>query len=173
MQREDLWAWIVEQYGNLASVIGLGLTLYVMWSLRRIRQATEAAIQYAVGRVRSQWVLYEVIGLHQRLRELVSFIGQRNWSRSLDRCYEARNHLSFLLDQPELSGPERLRLATVGSDLATVANKLEKISRSTAKKRLPDLTSTQKVQLDNIIQFAGRLEARLKHQALEAIHGRE
>lgn len=168
----SFWDLIGAHYGNVASVVGLALTFYVMWKLGRIRTETQIAVQFAIQKIRLQWVQYEVIALHQRLRELVLSVERRDWPRALDRCSESRNHISFLRDQNQLLSEERIRLATLSVDMATVLQKLEQVHRSKAKAKPPDLTSAQKRQLSDIIEFVSRIESRLKDLALETVHGK-
>lgn len=53
MNWETALTFLKIEYGNIASVVGLMLTLLAIWNIQRVRRATARAVARALDRVQA------------------------------------------------------------------------------------------------------------------------
>src|SRR5262245_27838930 len=104
-------SWLRHEYGNLAGVAGLVLTLVTLWYVRRVRTAVQDAVRDTLARIRLQHLFDAVVEFHRLVREVREASRTRSWERAIDRCEMAISLLNRILGHPRLLPDEKRRAA--------------------------------------------------------------
>src|SRR4051794_22127883 len=118
-----MWlSYLKEHYGDVASVVGLILTIVgfvvTIWNVRKAKLAAEEARQAAreaVSRIGSQILANEIGTMLELVRQTDAACRERNWTNAIYRCDEARIRLVLLIVSPELQSSERDRLRSAST----------------------------------------------------------
>ena len=106
-------AYLVEHYGDIASVVGLLVTfvgfVVTIWNVRKAKKAAEEARQAAreaVARVGTQILVNEIGIALELVRQTDAACREANWSGAIFRCDDSRARLAQLLEDRGLEGTE-------------------------------------------------------------------
>lgn len=171
----DGWSW-GREYGNVASVVGVALTIagfIVTWiKQRRLRDATEAAQREAreiiqgFGERLALADFAHVSTLAQDLRQLVK---HKSWDRAADRAERLRNLLGNMVLSKRLTGEEQEFLGASADDIHMVLRWIEKQQEQTNGRVGPQMMA----RLDDLILRLNEIDGRLKNAHFEEVsHGR-
>jgi hypothetical protein len=79
-------AWLAEQYGNLASVLGLVISIVILIVAARTQAKVEGARKQLLAKVDHAEASWSAASVETSLAELVAFCDARNWAFAIDRC---------------------------------------------------------------------------------------
>jgi hypothetical protein len=164
-------AYFKEHYGDLASVVGLLVTmvgfLATIRNVRKARRAAEEARQaarLAVARLNSQLLANELGAALERVRETDAAIRECNWDGAVYRCDEARFRLASLLENHELREAERELIRVAFDDFGMILPDLQKLRNDVGSKAAgPRLAK----RLHKIIEALSRTKGRLQSSVME------
>ncbi len=173
----------VDRYANhagvlglLVSVIGFGLTVWTVFETLKVSTKAQREIKQAVSEARAE--TREFLGkIRIRLMEDTSdqayafavdaryAIRIGSWLRAAEKCYDARQFASRLLNFRDLLDIERDSIGTVVEDLKiTIAF----IERNRLKEGAPAGMPDDKIQpVDSLIDELEKVRSRLQMQILE------
>ena len=155
--------YLTDHYGDLASVAGLAISIGGFLVTIVIGWTTQRAVREGLARITSQVAMNEVGAVLQVLRVLDSACRDRLWASAMERCDEARTHLSRLSESPRLTITEQARLKEAPNHLRSLMTAVQRLRRSTPR----DLASTHLNRLHEIITALSTTLGRLQNQALE------
>ena len=165
------WALLKAHYGNLASVLGLVVSVvgfsFTLWQVRKTRTASEKAqamAREAIERVSSRLFFNQIAVALRLAEEVASFCQATQWHRAFDRCEQLRVALAGVVDDPMLLGNESLGLIKSIDDVALIMQELERINQG---KRSPAVSHGKMEILNRIVISLSRIEARIRRAALE------
>lgn len=166
-----LTRYVIEHYGDIASVVGLLISLIgfviTLWNLRKTRRAAEEARQAAreaVQRTGAHLLTHEVGTSLQLVREIDVACRERNWTNATHRCGEARIRLAPRLADSGLDSEEREVIHRAIDDIWIILNELQRIQQAPNPR---DLATRSAKRLHELITALGRIKGRLQSQALE------
>jgi hypothetical protein len=117
--------WIAAQYGNLASVLGLLISIAVLVVAARTQAKVEAARTELLAKVDSAEASWSAANVETSLAELVAFCDAKNWAFAIDRCSAVLRALHSLKTSSVLA---LLHVAAIGrriDDLMEIQNAIE------------------------------------------------
>jgi hypothetical protein len=167
-----MWlSYLNEHYGDVASVVGLILTLVgfvvTIWNVRKAKQAAEGARQAAreaVSRIGSQILANEIGTTLELVRQTDATCRERNWSSAMYRCDEARIRLVPLIESPELRSTERDNLHAAFENFGEMLVVLQALLDMNESKKAPPRIAKQ---LHKILEDLGQIKSRLQTRTLE------
>ena len=162
-------------YGNLASIVGLILTLigfvFTAWKIIQTRRSAEEATRIAKGAITqiSTRLFSNQIADGVRLAsELRNACRMEQWERAIDRCEQLRLLLASVVEDSNIRLGESNYISEAIDDLGLILRRLEEITRGG---RATSLTPNMQKVLDTLTITLGRLNGRLKNSALEIDDG--
>lgn len=167
-----LVSYLKEHYGDLASVIALVITLVGFFiTIRNTKKAKEEAeeakraAREMAQRIGGYLLINEVTSCLQFVRAADSACRERRWSEALDRCDDARTHLSRLRENPGLQEAEVDALDTMTKQISKLIQSIQRSRKSDPPRDL----SPQKMQdLHEMVIMIGRIQGRLQTRVMEA-----
>ncbi len=157
-------SWFLDQYGNLASVMGLVLslvTLVVAWSARaRIRTAEE----HVLNKVKTLFYHGVLSDSVQFLKSSFEFCRRCEWDWALDRSRQSRESLGKVLSSGLLQPYQERILLELRNDLASFEGKLLR-KKSNKNRDLQLLTALERTLTDLV-----KIESALFQSAMGATH---
>jgi hypothetical protein len=161
-----------QEYGNLASVLGLILTVFgfglTLWSIR----AARAAAREAIRRIGSQLLEGDITRAIRHLQQVRASARDRKWRRSIDYCDEVRECLAGLVGHPRLTANDRQFLSASIDNLGQLVQTMYAMSRRPRRGQgLPRLDETKYRLLDEMIDRLGNVQGSLRATVLETPHG--
>ena len=158
-------SYIADHYGDIASVVGLLVSLVgfiiTIWNVRRTRKAAEEA----VFRFRSILLADDLAATLHLLEEIESDCRERRWAIAELHAGQARTRLSGFIDHPEISLIERPSLLELIRDLLETRQELRRIVVS--KAATPKLDPMVPERLHQGIVFLSRLKMRQQSKSAE------
>ncbi len=161
---QQVGQFLSDQYGNLASVIGLFVAGVAAWKASGAKRAAEEAKRETWRSARhaiSQFLTTEIARAHRYAQELLSAINASDWSTALNRCAELRSILAGLPESPSIQPEERDQIAVALDDLHIVE---ERIYSMRANQRKLKPVAYQKVAV--FVELTARIEGRLRNLPL-------
>lgn len=165
------WSAIQAHYGNIASVLGLVVSIVgFLFTLRQVRKSRTAAekaqvmAREAVERVSSRLFFTQVTTAIRLVHELRTFCRGKDWRRALDRCEDLRIGLAILVDDSKLRDVERETITTALDDILLMMKLVEGIHQ---EKRSPLVPPRMLANLDEVMVSLTRIDTRLKASLLE------
>lgn len=165
------WIWIKEEYGNIASALGLVVSIVgfivTVYKVRKVRKAAEKAQEItreALNRVGQQLFFTQIIAAVRIGQEIGSFCRLKQWGKAFDRCEQLRILLANQVEDSRLKDSERLFIASAIDDLSLIVRKLEEIERQEGILELPP---REMESLDKIVISLSRIDGRLRNKMLE------
>ncbi len=175
--QESLLSWepLLSTYGDLASIVGLILTLagftFTLWKIKQTRRAAEEATRIAQGAIAqvSTRLFSDQIADGVRLAfELKNTCRMEQWERAIDRCEQLRLLLASVVEDSNIKLDESNYISASIDDLGLILRRLEEITRGG---RATSLSPKMREALDTLTITLGRLDGRLKNAALEIDNG--
>jgi uncharacterized protein involved in tolerance to divalent cations len=171
-QRGSMWrTYLLEHYGDLASVVGLVITIGgFVATIRRVRKAIVAAeeakqaAREAVQRIKLQVLTTEIAACLQRLRSVDSACRDRDWKEALVHCDEARTLISTFRDHHGLSEEEKQSLVVIVDQLGKLIPHIQSLRSKHPEK---DLTPRRAEEVHTMITTLARLLGRHQTESLE------
>ena len=165
----------LSTYGDLASVVGLILTLvgfaFTLWKIIQTRRATEEAIRIAKGaiaQVSTRLFSNQIADGIRLSSELRNTCRMRQWERAIDRCEQLRRLLASVVEDSNIRPDEGDDISVAIDDLGLILRRLEEITRGG---RATSLSPNMREALDTLTITLERLDGRLKNAALEIDNG--
>lgn len=162
------WTLIKEEYGNIASTIGLVVStlgfIYTIYQVRKTRQAAEKA-QEILNRAGHQIVFTQIFTALTMGREIGNYCRSQEWNRAIDRCEQLRILLANHVKDTRLEPDERDHITSHIDELSLIIRRLGKIAR---KEEPPDFSQRAMESLDKIIISLSQIDGRLRTEMLEA-----
>lgn len=169
------WPFISAQYGNIASVLGLVISVagffLTLREVRRARTASEQAQEIAreaLNRVSFRLFFTQLASSVRLVQELREACRQKQWARAIDRCEQLRVILAELVENQRLDSKERDFIVLAIDDLSLIIRQVEDIEHG---KKLPPLPGRMMDALGKIATSLSRINGRLTNQTLEVQHG--
>jgi hypothetical protein len=164
----DFWQFCSE-YGNVASIIGLAITLAgfaVTWiGIKRATDNARRQIAETLGRIAFQTLAADIDRVIRYIGMARSFGRGGLWHTALDKLNEATLALRQLSGNPHQSPAEKSAIELAVQDLIGVARLVEKDKlRKDATPRFADKTVAA---LDAVVESLGRIQSRLANVTLE------
>jgi len=166
-----LLPYFKEHYGDIASVVGLVITLVgfiaTIINVRKAKRAAEDARQAAreaVARIGSQLLVNEIGTSLQLVREVDAACRERNWMLATFRSDEARTRLATLLDNRRLSETELGAMGSILDEFGAILSDIQKLQAASESKPIAQRLA---IRLHKIITTLGRIKGRLQSETLE------
>jgi hypothetical protein len=121
--------WLGEQYGNIASVVGLLISLVTLLVAARTQQKIAEAKNQVISQVGRMEALWSASSAELHLAEIMAFCDGKNWILAADRCRSAIKALNQLRVHDILSAADLQALARGVDDLGAVLTAIEAKSR--------------------------------------------
>ena len=175
--QESLLVWepLLTAYGNLASIVGLILTImgfaFTAWKIIQTRRSAEEATRIAKGAIAqiSTRLFSNQIADGVRLAsELKNTCRMEQWERAIDRCEQLRLLLASVVEDRNIRPDESNYISVAIDDLGLILRRLEGMTREGSA---TSLTPNMQKVLDTLTITLGRLDGRLKNAALEIDNG--
>ena len=163
--------YLLDHYGDLASVVGLLVTLGgFAATIKKVRQAQKAAedaktaAQEALIRIKAQVLVDEVAQCLQFARTIDRSCRAHQWDDAVEACDEVRTLLAKISEHEVIKIDEKESINTFVDQFGSLIEYLVQIKKDT-----PDanVTKPKSRQLHALITFLGRLQGRLRTQSLE------
>jgi len=172
VQEESVdWSFIENHYGNIASVLGLivsvlgfSFTLYQVRKSRTAAERAQAMAQEAIDRVSSRLFFTQITIAVRLVQEVRSYCRAKDWHRAVDRCEQLRIVLAGVVDDSKLRGEERNTVTKAIDDLLLIMGHLDGIGQ---EERSPTVPTRMMKALDRIVISLTRIDGRLRAVALE------
>lgn len=165
------WSDFKHHYGNIASVVGLIVSVlgfsFTLYQVRKSRTAAERAqtmAREAIDRVSSRLFFTQITIAVRLVEEVRTFCRAKDWHRAVDRCEQLRIVLAGVVDDSKLQGDERKTVTLAIDDLSLIRGHLDGISQ---EKRTPTVPTRMMNTLDKIVISLTRIDGRLRAIALE------
>jgi hypothetical protein len=139
--------FLSHNWGNLASVLGLIISLWVLWVARGARKAAEDA--RAVARRRS--LIEELEEADRRIQEIGGFVRDRKWEIVQLQSQKVLGDCRAMLAR----WGEHLGLGAI--DLRTASTQLSSIAELAHESSLRELTAAEDRQIFKAQLWAGEL----------------
>ena len=166
-----LMNYVREHYGDIASVVGLVITLVgfvaTIINVRKAKRAAEDARQAAreaVSRIGSQLLVNEIGTALQLVREIDAACREKHWTAATFRSDEARTRLATFLENPRLTESELVVMGSVLDEFGIVLSDIQKLQASPESKQISQRLANR---LHKIITALGRIMGRLQSETLE------
>jgi hypothetical protein len=161
-------AWC-DRYGNVASVIGLILTVVgfcvTFWNFRRVNRV----IQDTIERISVRLLERDVADALRLVKEAKQACNDSNWPHAAVRCEDARECLARYSHHRRVSPDERERIQDAVGHLRLIAQYVGRIGSAENQPR--DLSRDKRRQLDLIIELLNSMQGRLWGAAMEPWNG--
>ncbi|GAC1344935.1 MAG: hypothetical protein NVSMB14_08430 [Isosphaeraceae bacterium] len=167
-------SYIEEHYGDLASVVGVAVSIVgFIWTILGVRKAERAAedaktaAKEQLGRFQGQLLLDVLTSVFRSLKEIERARGENRWLEAQTYCAQARSELCEITMHKNLSKEERAEILSNINQLATMQETLEKLKKTSA--------STNKLSRDvleywqELILSIGRMKSGIESANLEII----
>ena len=165
------WSDLKHHYGNIASVVGLVVSIlgfgFTLYQVRRSRTAAETAqtmAREAIERVSSRLFFTQISDAVRLIQEVRTSCRAMDWHRAVDRCEQLRILLGGVVDDKKLQGDERKTVTKAIDDLLLIMEHLDGISQ---KGGVPTVPTRMMKTLDRIVISLARIDGRLRSVALE------
>jgi len=165
------WSDLKQHYGNIASVVGLVVSVlgfsFTLYQVRKSRSAAERAqamAREAIDRVSSRLFFTQITIAVRLVQEVRSFCRAADWHRAIDRCEQLRIVLAGVVDDPKLQGDDQTSVTSAIDDLLLIIRHLEGIGQG---KKSPSVPARMIETLDRIVISLTRIDGRLRTAALE------
>ncbi len=164
-------AYVKEHYGDIASVVGLVISILgfgvTIFGVRKAKQAAEGARQAAreaVLKIKSQILSNELEAAIRLVRGIEKHCREKKWGEAADLCDEARSRLSQIPQDDRLTESDRQAINISVDILGRHLIHVDQIRSAPENKTL----STGKLkELHQIITTLGQIYGRLQSIALE------
>lgn len=123
LMASGIWEFVLDDWGNVASVIGALLTVYFSIMARRAAMDAKAASESARQRMRSIDALDELARLNGRIDDLMFRLEYRAWVVVNERATDLRVSIAAIMSSGKVSFPTEL-----GQRLAEAANQFRIIA---------------------------------------------
>jgi len=165
------WSFLKNHYGNVASVVGLLVSLlgfsFTLWQVRKSRTAAERAqvmARAAIDRVSSRLFFTQITIDVRLVQEVRNFCRAKDWHRAIDRCEQLRIVLAGVVDDSKLQVDERKTVTRAIDDLLLIMGHLDGIGQ---EEKIPNVPTRMMKTLDRIVISLTRIDGRLRAVALE------
>jgi hypothetical protein len=156
--------YLVEHYGDIASVVGLVTTIVgFAVTIHGVRKARRVA-EEALSRIKGQLLSDNVAGMLRTFRQLDSACRSARWEEAQDRCDDARVVLAQLGANPRLGEDESTLVHSTLTDLGDLLAQIHKNRRLSSQKPIPQRLSRR---LHEVITMLGKFHERLRSDTLE------
>jgi len=166
-------SYLKEHYGDIASVIGLLVSLVgfvaTIWNVLRAKQASEEAKQAAravVTRIRTHLLINKLALVLDHVRAIDRSCRNMDWEAAIENCDEARTTLSGVKQHEVLNDSEKVFFDKAINTLGELIPYLESNQRS---KRPRPVIHERRMELHLLIVELSDLHGRLSSSAIEAI----
>jgi hypothetical protein len=170
------WSNVKNHYGNIASVVGLVVSVlgfsFTLWQVKKSRTAAERAqviAREAIDRVSSRLFFTQIATAVRHVQEVLSFCRALDWHRAIDRCEQLRIVLAGAVDDSRLQGDERGGVTAAIDDLLLIMRHLEGIGQGKKSAMVPPRMMET---LDKIVISLTRIDSRLRRTEMEVKNGK-
>jgi hypothetical protein len=160
----------LEEYGNIASVVGLFVsiagfmfTLYQVWKTRKAAEKAQEIAREALNRVGHQLLAAQINTALTIGQEIGNFCSSKQWNLAIDRCRQLQILLANQVEDTRLRDEHQHIKAHI-ADLSLIMRKLEEIERQEGMHELP---SREMEFLNKIVISLSRIDGRLRNKILE------
>lgn len=168
----DYWSVVKMQYGNVASVVGLLVSLAGFWlTIRIVKEASKKAqemAQRAVDRVTDRLtftLIRNALRLGEETRQQVKML---HWDRAVDRAEQLVTALVSLSENQQLADDERGLMVAMIDDAGLIKRQIEGMPTRAAGAQL---ANQPRRSLDELIVKLSRMDGRRQNLKLEMPHG--
>lgn len=166
------WTFIKKEYGNIASTIGLFVSIVgfivTVYKVRKVRKAAEKAqeiVRETLSRVGHQLISTQINTAVRIGQEIGNSCRSQQWNRAIDRCEQLRILLANQVEDSRLKDSEYHFIKAAIDDLSLIMQELEKIERQEGTLELPP---REMESLNKIVIHLSRIDGRLRNKMLEA-----
>jgi hypothetical protein len=153
----DVGKFLADHWGDLASIVGLALTLWVAWRAKTAAEQARDAAQQVKARISNLDMLEEISAAVGTLNEIKQLLRIPAWDFVLDRCTVVRRHLVRVEQMKQ--GLSESQLGDIAKTIRQLSIIETKVDRAKAKAAVTPIDLTK---LNRIVAHQADTLARLK-----------